>query len=83
MLIEIFSTLKKSNSGPDDEGRQHDDQLSTTGRTSQLLPLHHLQPGSDRGGRGLHAGGDGQAGARLVNCKVRDHQPQSHHMTLF
>ena len=64
MLIEIFSKFKRNpHSGPDDEGWQHDDQLSTTGRTSKLLPLHHLQPGSDRGGRGLHAGGAGQAGA--------------------
>ncbi len=30
--------------GENDEGRDHDDQLSTTGWSPQLFPIHHLQP---------------------------------------
>ena len=65
-----YLTFKMLNSGPYDEGGQHDDQLPATRGTSKLLPLHHLQPGPDRGRRGLHAGGARQAWSRLVRWPV-------------
>ena len=34
--------------GPNDDGGLHDDQLSALGRYSELLPIHHFQPGPDR-----------------------------------
>ena len=33
--------------GRHDASRHHDDKLPTHGRVSQLLPIHHLQPGED------------------------------------
>ena len=56
--------------GSDDEVRVYDDQLPAAGRAAQLLPVHHLQPGPDRGGHRLHAGGARQARTRPVDTAV-------------